>query len=202
MAAHSGYCPYLQRARHTHQVGFSLVELLVVMIVIVLATSVVTLSLNLGGDDTQLESQVRDLAATAEYALDEAQFTGLDYGLRVELDLAPGGDQYRYRWQERRIDGWQEPATGKELFGERKLPVGVRMELELENAPSAATDLDAEDEVRSPQVVMYSSGEATVGAINLRSQADSELLWRIEWDLLGRVKVLRRGELEPDEGSG
>jgi hypothetical protein len=47
--------------------------------------------------------------------------------------------------------------------------------------------------------VFYASGETTVGAINVRDQESGDLLWRIEWDLLGRFELLRRGELAEDE---
>ncbi len=58
---------------------------------------------------------------------------------------------------------------------------------------------DEEDEERiTPQVVFYASGETTVGAINVRRRDDGELLWRIEWDLLGRFALLRRGEAEEE----
>lgn len=47
-----------------------------------------------------------------------------------------------------------------------------------------------------PQVVFYASGETTAGAVDLRDEDSGELLWRLEWDLLGRFEVLRRGEAE------
>jgi hypothetical protein len=57
---------------------------------------------------------------------------------------------------------------------------------------------DNEEEKINPQVVFYASGETTVGAINVRQLDNDELLWRIEWDLLGRFDVLRRGEAEEE----
>jgi hypothetical protein len=51
-----------------------------------------------------------------------------------------------------------------------------------------------EDEGVVPQVIFYASGEATVGAINVRRREDGDMLWRIEWDLLGRFDLLPRGE--------
>ena len=46
--------------------------------------------------------------------------------------------------------------------------------------------------------MFYASGETTVGAIDVRRRDSGELLWRVEWDLLGRFEVLRRGEAEDD----
>ena len=62
------------------QRGFSLLELLVALFVVVLITSMVSLSVTSGGPDVRMEAMVRNLVDVAEYALDEAQMTGQDYG--------------------------------------------------------------------------------------------------------------------------
>ena len=182
------------------QRGFSLLELLVALIVVVLFTSLANLTINSGGQDIQLQSTVYNLADVAGYALDEAQMTGVDYGLLLREDQDTGETIYSYQWLERGLDGWGAPISGKELFAEQRLPPGIALELQLEDAPfvELSPDDDGEAEIISPQVVFYASGEATVGAINVVQEADGELLWRIEWDLLGRFDVLRRGEAEEE----
>lgn len=180
------------------QRGFSLLELLVALFVVVLITSMVNLSVTSGGQDVRLEAMVRNLADVADYALDEAQMTGLDYGLLLEETFEDGDPRFSYSWRERRLDGWFDPASEQELFEPQQLPSGIELELELESAPVAELTLDDTEKETSPQVVLYSSGETTVGAINLRRREDGELLWRIEWDLLGRFELLRRGEAEEE----
>lgn len=180
------------------QRGFSLMELLVVMFVVIMVTSMVSLGVGSGSGDLRLETMVRELADSAAYALDEAQFTGQDYGLRLDQSFDTSGAIFNYRWLERRIDGWHPPESGKDIFALREFPSGIALELEIENSPFANVDLepegDDESEIQRPQIVFYASGETTVGAINVRRQEDSALLWRIEWDLLGRFTVLRNGE--------
>ena len=182
------------------QRGFSLLELLVALIVVVLFTSLANLTINSGGQDIQLQSTVYNLADVAGYALDEAQMTGVDYGLLLRKDQDTGETIYSYQWLERGLDGWGAPISGKELFTEQRLPPGIALELELEDAPfvELSPDDDGEAEIISPQVVFYASGEATVGTINVFQVEDGELLWRIEWDLFGRFDVLRRGEAEEE----
>ncbi len=182
------------------QRGFSLLELLVALIVVVLFTSLANLTINSGGQDIQLQSTVYNLADVAGYALDEAQMTGVDYGLLLRKDQDTGETIYSYQWLERGLDGWGAPISGKELFAEQRLPPGIALELQLEDAPfvELSPDDDGEAEIISPQVVFYASGEATVGTINVFQVEDGELLWRIEWDLFGRFDVLRRGEAEEE----
>lgn len=190
------------------QRGFSLLELLVALFVIVLVTSLVSLNLSSGGRDIELEAKVRNLADVAAYALDEAQLTGRDYGLLLGQEVVEGETLYRYAWRERYVDGWRPPASGKEVFAEQVLPAGVELQLELEDSVfrerELAGDEDGvrdEDEQERPQVVLYASGETTVGLIDVRRRDNGELLWRVQWDLLGRFSVLPRGE-EPQDSPG
>ncbi len=182
------------------QPGFSLVELLVALMVVVLVTSLVTFSFSSGGQDVLLAAQVRDLSGTAGYALDEAQMTGVDFGLLLQEESEGGEALYSYRWLERGLDGWQAPRSGKEIFNTQRFPPEVELELELEDvALSELYIAGDEDEPVTPQVIFYASGEATTGAINVRRREDGDLLWRIEWDLLGRFDLLPRGEESEEE---
>jgi len=180
--------------------GFSLFEMLVALGLIVLITSLVTFSFNSGGQDVRLASEVRNLAGVAAYALDEAQMTGADYGLLLEEEALEGEVVYSYQWFERQLDGWQPPASGKALFDRKHFPPGIELELEMEDEPLVdLAPADADSDIVNPQVILYASGETTVGALDVRAREDGELLWRIEWDLLGRFKLLPRGEEHVDE---
>ena len=181
-------CGYAQR-------GFSLLELLVALFVVVLLTSMVTLSVNTGGEDIRLEATVRDLAEIGRFALDEAQIHGWDYGLRLEENLSGGQPYFSYSWRLRGPEGWREPPPDQEVFSGGAFPPDIELELELNDSPfTQLTISDAEEASQQPQVVFYASGETTVGALNVRRRSDSELLWRVQWDLLGRFEVLLRGE--------
>ena len=178
--------------------GFSLLELLVALFVIVLITSMVSFNFTSGGQEIELESRVRNLASVGAYALDEAQMSGIDYGLLLEERLEGREVIYRYQWLERALDGWQTPASGKDLFETQAMAPGISLQLELEDAPLVELSLEDEgSDIVAPQVVFYASGETTVGAIDVVRTNDGELLWRIEWDLLGRFEVMRRGR--PDD---
>jgi prepilin-type N-terminal cleavage/methylation domain-containing protein len=186
------------------QRGFSLLEMLVALFVIVLVTSLVSLNLNSGGRDIELEARVRNLADVAAYALDEAQLTGRDYGLLLGQEVVEGETLYTYAWRERYADGWRPPASGKDVFADQVLPAGFELQLELDDSVFRERELagkEDEDEEERPQVVLYASGETTVGLIDVRRRDNGELLWRVEWDLLGRFTVLPRGE-EPEDSPG
>ena len=59
-----------------YQKGFSLIEMLAVVFVVVLLTSLVSLNVGSGSADINRENQVRDVAAMLGYALTEAELSG------------------------------------------------------------------------------------------------------------------------------
>lgn len=179
--------------------GFSLLELLVALFVIVLVTSLATLNLGSGGADLELESRLRGLADTGSFAADEAQMTGRDYGLLLQRVDVDGEVVYRYGWRERREAGWREPASGREVFAERDLPPRVELDLQLEGQVDSEVPVLDDPATATPQVIYYASGEVTPGAIDVRLREDGRLLWRLEWDLLGRGELLPRGERGIDD---
>ena len=106
-----------------------------------------------------------------------------------------GGDTYyRYSWRERRPEGWRQPELDVDIFGARNFPPEIELQLVLEDlpVPELTTDPDAIDP--TPQVVFYASGETTPGFIELRQRDTGDMLWLVEWDLLGRFTLLLRGE--------
>lgn len=178
--------------------GFSLLELLVTLFIIVLVTSVVTFNLSSGGREVALEGQVRELADTAVYALDEAQMSGADFGLLLRQFEHDGETVFGYDWRELRDSAWIEPESGKEIFSRRYFPPNIELQLELEDVLVGELPLAGELGTGQPQVILFASGETVTGALDIR-QRDGDVLWRAEWDLLGRFQLLRRnrqGELE------
>ena len=88
-----------------HQKGFSLIEMLAVVFVVVLLTSLVSLNVGSGSADINRENQVRDVAAMLGYALTEAELSGADHGLLIhQLDSFVDGS-YGGLWLRRYDQG-------------------------------------------------------------------------------------------------
>ena len=174
------------------QWGFSLLELLVTLFVIVLVTSLVTLNVGTGGAEYRLQRLVESIADTANYALDEAQFAGWDYGLLISREDRGGQAYYRLRWLERGPERWRPPLSGKEVFADIDLEPGLQLELVLDGALQDEQLFYPRADAPAPQLVFYASGETLPGLLDLLD-AQGDLLWRLEWDLLGNFRALREG---------
>ena len=182
------------------QSGFSLLELLVVLFVVVVITSMVTLAVNTGNEDRKLSAEVDNLADGANFAEDEAQLSGRDYGLLLRRDFQDCQTAVSYSWRERRPEGWLSPDIAADVFEARQFDAGIDVILELEDlsAPPLAGDDEQRDE--TPQVIFYSSGETTPGSLVWTDARSGRVLWRADWDLLGRFDLLPGGVPLDEDG--
>lgn len=189
------------------QRGFSLIEMLVVLFVIVLMTGLVTLNVSSGGRDRLLQEQLESLVAVAGYALDEAQFRGSDFGVLFVNSVDASGElNVTAHWRQRLVQGWRPPEQSAQIFASVAFPASARLQIFLDGVeflPAAedAVDLAAQDAVASgpavsPQWLLLASGETQAGELLVRQRDDDTLLWRLRWDALGRFEQFRGNNAE------
>ena len=170
--------------------GFSLLEMLLVLFVIVVMTSLATL--DVGSGSRELEGQVRALRGSAAYALEEAQFNGRDIGILLQRGGdAQGEEQLWLRWRERLPQGWRPVERAQEVFEDMAVPRSVELELLLDGTLVLIGD-EAAGRERSgvePQWLLYASGETASGELIWRDADDGRMLWRLQWDALGRFEL-------------
>jgi len=180
-----------------HQRGFSLLELLLTLVVIGLIISMAGVSVSSGRRPYQIESAARTFIDVAEYAMDEAQLSGTDMGLLLEENLEDGEQTYSYQWLQRNGNVWRVAPFDEDAYGRRDLPFDVEVVLEVEEDERDLEEIAqaAEDDglPPPPQVIFYSSGETTPGQMTWVEGLSGDVLWVLEWDLLGRFNLLPRG---------
>ena len=89
--------------------GFSLIEMLITVLVIVLLTSLVSLGVGRGGQDLKRLEQAEHLVSLMAYVQTEAELSGADHGLYLERQIVSGGDRYVGHWLRQYDQGWAEP---------------------------------------------------------------------------------------------
>jgi len=174
--------------------GFSLIEILVVIVIIGIISGIALLSLGILGDDRQLQTEARRLTSLVEVAQDEAMMQGREFGVEFM------NDAYRFVEYDPFINQWGE-LIGDEMLRLRELPDDVEFILMLEGRrvllendparfeePEEAADRDL-TETYSPHVYIFSSGDITPFDLEIRRRYDNETV-AIKSDLTGAVEVV------------
>lgn len=182
--------------------GFSLLELLIALFIVGLIVSVAGLSVSSGSRPYEVEAALNEFMDIAAYALDEAQLRGVDMGLHLEQESDEQGINWRYQWLERyELNRWRLARFDADAFGAKLLPVNLDVVLEVEQgAVELEEELDEdEDEPLRPQAMFYSSGETTPAIMTWLDPETREVLWELEWDLVGRMDKRRSGKINPED---
>ena len=176
------------------QQGFTLIEILVVVIIIATVSGIALMSIGLIGDDKELSTERQRLASLIEVAQDEATLQGREFGLELMTST------YRFVEFDPFASPWSE-ILGDDLFRLRQLPEGMEFDLYVEDKrviladdPKELEDPEDESLLRTtekyaPHIFVFSSGELTAYEIRLRRpQQDQQLVMR--GDILGEIEFV------------
>ena len=173
--------------------GFTLIEILVVIVIIGTIVSVVVLSTGVIPEDQELRTERTRLTALLETVQDEAMMQGREFGLEIMTSA------YRFVEFDPLTRSWME-VPYDELYRLRELPEGVEFELYIDDKRVLLTEdpqdiADMENESASanvnsqtyvPHLYIFASGEASAFEIRLnRPPTDNEVIMR--GDVLGEI---------------
>jgi general secretion pathway protein H len=126
--------------------GFSLIEILVVVVILGVLALAVTLGSATAGGERRLAQEAERMQALVRHACNQAELSGREIGLRV------GASGYSFSMLG--FDGWTRSERTDELRPRAWAP-GMRVELLRDG--SATRLIESDD--GQPQVVCFSSGE-------------------------------------------
>jgi len=163
--------------------GFTLLEVLVVLVIIGIITAMAVVSTSVLGGDRQMDEEARRLQAVLAQAREESMLDGRDVGMRVDRQ---GYDFLRYNG---RVAAW-EPVVGDRLLRERALPEGLNAALRLEAREIELKPRTAptEDEPAEPQILVLASGDVVPFELVLRRDGTDEIR-RIAGSMEGNFEV-------------
>ncbi|MBF0284145.1 MAG: type II secretion system minor pseudopilin GspH [Magnetococcales bacterium] len=163
--------------------GFTLLELLVVMVIIGILSGMAVLSTGLVGAERTTETEVRRLQALMRLGREEAIVSVRDLGLSLTMES--------YRFLVLGEEGeWLELGAEEEHLKARLLPNNLQLTLMVDGrAASLAGRVNDRREGLSPQIVFHSSGEMTPFRLDWRFPG--QVPYRLSGDGFGHMSVGR-----------
>ena len=138
---------------HLASAGFTLIEILVVVLIIGVISGGVLLSFTVTGRDRELEKESDRLLALFTYVREQAELQTREYGVLFQ------DDGYEFLAYDMRRAAWRSVFEDDALSA-RKLPDGLGVKLTVEARPVVLTrPADAKD--KTPQVMIMSNGDLT-----------------------------------------
>jgi general secretion pathway protein H len=172
-----------RRCRPVRSKGFTLVEILVVLVIMALVISIAVLSIGTTGRDQQLDEETRRIQGLVELLHERALLEGRDFGLRIEPTA------YEFVVYSADRDRWLT-LTGESEFRRRDLPKGVTFELELDSVQVVLKPVDKTFSTDAPppppQVAIAASGEGTPFRLTLLRDA-TQARASVDGDAFGKT---------------
>jgi general secretion pathway protein H len=141
------------RSAHPATAGFTLIEILIVVLIIGVISAGMLLSFTLTGRDPELEKESDRLLALFTYVREQAELQTREYGVLFQ------DDGYEFLTYDMRRAAWRGVFEDDALSA-RKLPDGLGVKLTVEARPVVLTrPADAKD--KTPQIMIFSNGDLT-----------------------------------------
>ena len=139
--------------------GFTLIEIMVVVLIIGVMSAGLLLSVSLTGRDRELEKESDRLLALINYAREQAELQTREYGVIFQ------DDNYEFVAYDVHRQVWRTLFEDDALVL-RRLPYGLNVKLKIETRPVVLKKPEnAKD--KTPQVMIFSSGDLTQFEVTL-----------------------------------
>ena len=166
--------------------GFTLLELLVVIVLLGIVSSFAVLSLNIAGLETEFEQETKKIHALINLAKEEAIIQA------QEIALVVGKKNYYFQYFDWDNKVWL-PKEDK-IFRQRKLHEGLKIYLETESEKIIFKKKDEEEELN--RVFFLSSGEQSEFIVKISIREKEQNYFRIIGEINGALKIEKNSNFE------
>jgi general secretion pathway protein H len=166
--------------------GFTLVEILVVVVIMAVVIALAVLSIGVTGRDAQLDEESRRIEGLVDILHERALLEGRDFGLRI----LPAG--YEFAVYDPGRDRWLS-LNDEQEFRHRDLPKGVTFKLMLDSVEVVLKPVEQgvlnDQPPPPPQVAIAASGEGTPFRLTLTREA-TQATTSLDGDAFGKTTLV------------
>jgi len=172
------------RALAPKQSGFTLIEILVVMVLLGLLSGVAVFTLGSGKQQRELANEAQRLHALLRMASEEAILSNSEIGFSIDEDGYEflEYDDEKLTWTDSKV----------EVLKSRSIPEWVVIEFRRDGENLRILGKD-QDDLKKPDMMLLSSGEVTPFTIELQVEKNSDGQFTITSDGLEQIKLIEPG---------
>lgn len=172
-------------ARLARQTGFTIIEILVVLVLVGLLASLAIVNLGGGSEQREMNSKVRELYVLMQTASEQAILNNEELGLQIDER------GYRFLVFNELDQQWQ--SESERLFRGRDFPEWMSVTLfsegDIPRLASRDDDEDEEEDSRRPDLVFYSSGETTPFELEFLATQSPDRIYRLVAEGLDDIEM-------------
>ncbi|WP_092008565.1 type II secretion system minor pseudopilin GspH [Marinobacter daqiaonensis] len=170
--------------RPGRETGFTMIEILVVLVLVGLLASLAVVNLGGGSQEREMTSKIRELYVLMQTASEQAILNNQEIGLIID------DRGYRFVVLDELEQKWK--SQGERLFQGRDFPEWLSVTLFREgDFPRMVGDDEEDGENRlQPDIVFFSSGETTPFDLEFVATPSPDRVYRLTSDGLGEIEMI------------
>jgi len=171
-----------QRFSCTHQKGFTLIEIMVVMVIIGVMAAMAAVVVSGNKERRQLENEARKLLAILQLAQEESVFQNIEIGVKID------SEGYEFKALDETNMTWVD--LSQDFLKKRRFPEWLDIEFKGEKKEIKLPSENTDSKSFRPQLLFLSSGEGTPVTLILKIKQLPKIQYKLESDGLSAIRLV------------